>query len=394
MVRPTIGEAVKILAIALNSLRRLTRTRANLFFVFALPLLLIIVLGLTVGTDTPRIGVYAGVQHTPAVQALIDELEGVEGAEFVVFDGLDEATDQLDREDIVALVRVPDDYDESLGSGGVAELTYSAIPGSGGIEVQGFVQSAVAAQSATIRATRLVAAETDISDHEAAALVVATVEAQPAVSVRTVDADGDPFVEADAVGFVAAQELVLFVFLMSMVLAGALIQSKRLGVTRRMMATAATTTEVVAGEGLGRYLVAVVQSAVIIGFTALLFGLDWGSWPATLAIVASFCLVATAAALLIGAVVRNESQSQAVGMSVGLAFAALGGCMVPFEVFPDGLRTLAHITPHAWAVDAFTEVIQRGGGIGQIGLELAVLVTYGLVVLAASVFMLRRSIVV
>jgi len=384
---------VKVLAIALNSLRRLTRTRANLFFVFALPLLLILVLGLTIGTATPRIGVYVEGQHTPAVQALIDELERIEGADVVTFEGLSEATDQLEREDIEALVTVPADYDEALGSGGKAELSYSVIPGSGGFEVQGFVQSAVAALNADARATRLVVAETGIPEQEAAALVAATAEAQPSVSVRTVDADGDAFIEADTVGFVAAQELVLFVFVMSLVLAGALIQSKRLGVTRRMMATAATTGEVVAGEALGRYLVAVVQSAVIVAFTALLFGLDWGSWPATLVIVASFCLVATAGALLIGSIVRNESQSQAVGMSLGLALAALGGCMVPFEVFPDGLRTLAHITPHAWAVDAFTEVVQRGGGLADIGTELAVLVVYGLVVLVAATFMLRRSIV-
>lgn len=384
---------MKVLAIALNSLRRLTRTRSNLFFVFALPMLLILVLGLTVGTATPRIGVYVEGAKTPAVEALVDEMRDVEGADVVVFDGLSEATDELEREDIEALVTVPDDYDEALESGGVAELSYRVIPGSGGFEVQGFVQSAVASQSATLRATRLVVAETGVSETDATALVAGAADAQPAIGVRTIDTDGDSFVESDAVGFVAAQELVLFVFLMSMVLAGALIQSKRLGVTRRMMSTAAMTAEIVAGEALGRYLVAVVQSAVIVGFTALLFGLDWGSWPATLAIVAAFCLVATAAALLVGSLVRNESQSQAVGMSVGLALAALGGCMVPFEVFPDGLRTLAHITPHAWAVDAFTEVVQRGGGLGQIGTELGVLVAYGLVLLAAATVMLRRSIV-
>jgi len=384
---------VKVLAIALNSLRRLTRVRANLFFVFALPMLLILVLGLTVGTATPRIGVYVEGRQTPMVHAMIDELEGVEGADVEVFDELSEATGQLEREDIGGLVTISSDYEEALGSGGVAELSYRVIPGSGGLEIQSFVESAVAAQGATVRATRLVVAEAGVSEGQAAALVAATAEGQRAVAVRTLDADGEAFVKADAVGFVAAQELVLFVFLMSMVLAGALIQSKRLGVTRRMMATAATTGEVVAGEALGRYLVAVVQSGVIVAFSSLLFGLDWGSWPATLAIVASFCLVATAGALLIGSLVQNESQSQAVGLSVGLALAALGGCMVPFEVFPDGLRTFAHITPHAWAVDAFTEVVQRGGGLGQIGMELAVLVTYGLVVLTAATFMLRRSIV-
>ena len=122
---------MKVLAIAANSLRRVVRTRANLFFVFALPMLLILVLGLTVGTDTPRIGVYTEAERTPTVQALIDELERVEGADVVLFGGLDEATDQLEREDIEALVTVPEDYEQALASGGEAELTYAAIPGSG-----------------------------------------------------------------------------------------------------------------------------------------------------------------------------------------------------------------------------------------------------------------------
>jgi ABC-2 type transport system permease protein len=66
---------------------------------------------------------------------------------------------------------------------------------------------------------------------------------------------------------------------------------------------------------------------------------------------------------------------------------------VPFEVFPGWLRSVAHITPHAWAVDAFTEVIQRGGGVGQIGLELTVLVVFGLSLLVAASMSLRRAIV-
>lgn len=209
----------------------------------------------------------------------------------------------------------------------------------------------------------------------------------------TVDTDGDAYVDADTVGFVAAQELILFMFLMSMVAASALIQSRQLGVTQRMLATPATAAHVVAGEGLGRFAVAVIQGAFIIGATALLFGLDWGSWPATAAIVVSFALVATAAALFVGALVTNESQSSAIGISLGLALAALGGCMVPFEIFPSWLRSVAHITPHAWAVDAFTEVVQRGGGLGQIGVELAVLALFGLSLLAAASVTLRRAIV-
>lgn len=379
--------------IAANNLRRLVRERSNLFFVFALPLLLIVVLGLTVADDEPRIGVHVEGQTTAAAQDLIDGLEQLDGTVVAMADDLGDAVDDLEREDLTALVIVPAGYEQALAAGTVAELEYRVIPGSGGFEVQSLVRSVVADQNATIRASRLVSDRAGLSASEAGEVVGAVDDSLTRVGVTTVDADGDAYVDGDAIGFVAAQELILFVFLMGMIAASALIEARRLGVTRRMLATPATASQIVAGEALGRYFVALLQSAVIVGATAVLFGLDWGSWPATVAIVASFALVATAAALLVGALVDNDSQSSAVGLSLGLALAALGGCMVPFEIFPDWLRTVAHITPHAWAVDAFTEVIQRGGNLGQIGVELGVLTLYGAALLTGGSYALRRSIV-
>ena len=382
-----------VLVIAANNLRRLFRERANLFFVFVLPLMLILVLGVTVGGDEPRIGVHVEGDTSPLAQELIDGLERLDGVGVELFDEFGAATEELEREDITALVVVPVDYDDIIASGGATEIEYRVIPTSGGFEMQSLVGSVIADQNAAIRASRLVSEQTGLPPTEASERVSAVAEDLATVDVVTVDPDGDGYVDADAVGFIAAQELILFMFVMGMVAASALIRSRQLGVTQRMLATPATAAQVVAGEGLGRFAIAVIQGAFIIGATALLFGLDWGSWPATAAIVVLFALVATAAALLVGALVNNESQSSAIGISLGLALAALGGCMVPFEVFPDWLRSVAHITPHAWAVDAFTEVVQRGGGLGQIGVELAVLALFGLSLLAAASVALRRAIV-
>jgi len=382
-----------VLTIAANNLRRLLRDRGNLFFVFALPLMLILVLGLTVGSTEPRIGVHVEDGRAVGPQELIDELERREGIDVVVFDDLVAATDDLRREDITALVVVPAGYQQAIESGDQAALEYRVIPTGEGFEVQSLVQSVVAEHSTTLRASRLLSEEAALAPDEATERVAAVAASQTRIEVTTVDADGESYVDADTVGFVAAQELILFVFLIGIIAASALIETRQLGVTRRMLATPASTSQIVAGEAMGRYAVSVVQGAFIVGATALLFGLDWGSWPATAAIVASFALVATAAALLVGAVVDNKSQSTALGLSLGLASAALGGCMVPFEVFPGWLETAAHITPHAWAVDAFTEVIQRDGGIGQVGTELLVLVLYGVVLLIGASLALRRAIV-
>jgi ABC-2 type transport system permease protein len=385
---------VSVLFIAANNLRRLVRDRGNLFFVFVLPVVLILVLGVTVGgRDDPRIGVHVEGQLTAEAQLLIESLEKVDGVGIERFDDLGSATDELEREDISALVVVPDGYDDTITSGGTAEIEYRVIPTSSGFEIQSLVRSVVAGQNAVIRAGRVVSEQTGLPPAEASETVAALAEDIAEVEVVTVDADGDAYVKSNAVGFVAAQQLILFVFLMSIVAASALIESRQLGVTQRMMATPATTAQIIAGEGLGRFGVAVVQGAAIVIATALLFGLDWGSWPATAAIIVSFALVATATAMFVGALVTNENQSLSIGLALGLALAALGGCMAPFEVFPGWLRSVAHITPHAWAVDAFTEVIQRGGGIGQIGLELAVLVLSGFLLLVAASISLRRVIV-
>ena len=44
-----------------------------------------------------------------------------------------------------------------------------------------------------------------------------------------------------------------------------------------------------------------------------------------------------------------------VGVIVGLGVAALGGCMVPIEFFSDTMTKIAHLTPHAWALDVLAE---------------------------------------
>lgn len=383
-----------VLAIAANNLRRLARTRTNLFFIFALPLMLILVLGLTVGSDELRIGISVEGAESIEVEELITSIEDLDGATVIRFDDRSDAVAELEREDITALVVFPEGFTDALVSGETVGLEYLAIPSSGGREMQSIVESAVANRNVRIRASRLVGEETGLAPADAAEQVSSVAANLDPVEVEAVDPDGNGYVDADAVGFVAAQELVLFVFLIGMVAASALIQERRLGVTRRMLATNATTGQIVAGQALGRYAIAMLQAGFIVGSTALMFGLDWGSWPATAAVIASFSLVATAAAMFVGALVTNESQTGAVGMSLGLALAALGGCMVPFEIFPDWLRTVAHVTPHAWAVDAFTEVIQRGGGLGQIGTELAVLVGFGIALLAAASVALRRAIIV
>lgn len=67
--------------------------------------------------------------------------------------------------------------------------------------------------------------------------------------------------------------------------------------------------------------------------------------------------------------------------------------MVPLEVFPPLMKKVALITPHAWAMQGFTELIRRNAGFFDVLPELGVLLGFAVVLLVAASWSLRRSIV-
>jgi ABC-2 type transport system permease protein len=190
----------------------------------------------------------------------------------------------------------------------------------------------------------------------------------------------------------ASSELLLFVFLTAMTSSVALIETRRLGVARRMLATPTPAGAVVAGEALGRLLVAVFQGLVIMVGSALLFGVNWGQPVAAVTLMVSFGLVAAGAGMLMAAVLRTGQQAIAVGLLVSLGFGALGGTMMPLDFFSPALRAAAHLTPHAWAVDGFATLVRYHGTLASILPQLGVLLGAAAVLLALASWRLRRSI--
>jgi ABC-2 type transport system permease protein len=181
-------------------------------------------------------------------------------------------------------------------------------------------------------------------------------------------------------------------FVTSMTAATAVIETRRLGVSRRMLSTPTRVSSIVAGEALGRVAIAVVQGAVIMAGSALIFQVSWGNTLGAVALMVLFATVAGAAGLLLGALSRNEQQAIGAGLLVGLGLSALGGAMMPLDLFSPTMLVVAHLTPHAWAVDGFAVLVRHDGSILDIARQLGVLVAYAAVLFALGSWALRRRI--
>jgi ABC-2 type transport system permease protein len=159
-----------------------------------------------------------------------------------------------------------------------------------------------------------------------------------------------------------------------------------------MLSTPTSVRTILAGQVLGRLAVALLQALIIIVGTVLFFGVDWGPPLATAFVVCAFALVGTGAAVLLGSMVSSEQLAGPIALLIGMAAAALGGSMAPLEVFPDTARQIAHVTPHAWANDAFSELLRHGGGVASVLPEIGVLLAFAAVALGLATWRLRRTI--
>jgi ABC-2 type transport system permease protein len=138
---------VKALWIALANLRRMFRTRANIFFAFVFPMLLILVLGATFGgSSTPRLGVVSA-RSGPLGAALVRQLQRTPQVKVVSVADPASLLTEVERGNVAAGIVIPPDYDRAVRTGHTAAVRYLARPDQSSQQLGETVRGAVAEQA-------------------------------------------------------------------------------------------------------------------------------------------------------------------------------------------------------------------------------------------------------
>ena len=382
---------MKELVIAGFNLRRLFRYRPNFFFLIIFPMLIILLLGATFGSGfNPAIGIAA--EDTGALgEELVAALEAEKGLKVRRFDNEDDLADGVNRGRVEAGLVVPAGYDSMVRSGDTVILKFFSRPGSFGAQLGATVAAVVSEQSVLVRAGRYVEDEGYASQDEALERAEALSRIIPAVNVRVTRAGEALFPEElGRFDMGATSQLLLFVFLTSLTGSVALIETRQLGLSRRMLSTPTPMRTILMGEALGRIAVALLQGVIIMVGSGLLFGVNWGNPVGAGLVLVFFSFVGAGAGMVVGSVFSTEQQAIPIALLAGLGLAAIGGSMVPLEIFPDTMRTIAHFTPHAWGNDAFAELVRRNGSVVDILPDLGILAAFAAVLFIVATWRLRK----
>jgi len=176
------------------------------------------------------------------------------------------------------------------------------------------------------------------------------------------------------------------VFFISQTLATSLLEEKKVGTFRRLLVAPMSRAALLLGKLTPFLIVNLVQIVLMFAvgvFIMPLVGapkLELGPHPEALILISlAASLAATGLGLLIAALAKTAEQIGGIGSLLVVTMAALGGVMVPRYIMPDFMQTIGLISPHAWALTAYQDVLVRGYDVARILPEVAALMGFAVV---------------
>lgn len=191
---------------------------------------------------------------------------------------------------------------------------------------------------------------------------------------------------------------VMFAFALLVVVGWLFVSERRRGTLKRLRAAPVTRSQLLIGKFLPCLAVAVLQGVFLLVAGKFVFGMRWGpdSWSLArqilwlLPVVLTTAFAAMGLSLFVAAAVRTEMQVAIYGSVLVMALGLAGGCLWPREQMPERAKEISLITPHAWALDAYKQLlISTDPNTTMVVTSCLVLLAFGAVFLALSWATLR-----
>ncbi|MCB8985609.1 MAG: ABC transporter permease [Ardenticatenaceae bacterium] len=197
---------------------------------------------------------------------------------------------------------------------------------------------------------------------------------QPETALTNANADA-----FDQAAHQSAGQLITWVFIPLLGTSALMAFERRYGTLRRLLVTPTGQSTYLLGTVTGQFATAVVQMALLIGFSILVLHVSWGQSPAGLVMVLlTFALASVALGVMLGTFVKTEGQASNLSIMLGMSMALLGGCWFPIELFPPAVQTAVHVLPTTWAMQGLSDLVLRGADVAQILPETAVLTAFAI----------------
>lgn len=380
----------KIITIAFKDLLIVTRDRSGFILMLVAPLALTLVVafafgglgGGTGGTGLADIPVaIVNLDEGQFSQILIrvfesDDLSGL--VEPVMLDDPDRARQSVDDDQLAAAVIIPPDFSTSLNlhpskgeqSNPVIEVYANPTRPIGSGVIRSIVDTILANFSMGIAGIEVtidhLIASGRVTPSQAAEIGerIAAQTSAPSTqqNLITVNSriEGSESTGFDFLNYMAPSMAILYLTF-TMANAGRSILAERdAGTLPRMLISPSHQSVILGGKMLGVYLTGLVQMAIVLIAGAFLFNISWGNPLAVILLTLALVAASSSWGVAIAAFARTPGQAGSTAMAINLIFAALAGNFIARNTYPMWLQKLGFITPNAWGIEGYWNLIYGG----------------------------------
>jgi ABC-2 type transport system permease protein len=182
-------------------------------------------------------------------------------------------------------------------------------------------------------------------------------------------------------------------FLIFLLTCVSFLRERTLGTMERLAASPMTRGEIVVGYMMGFGLFALVQSAIIVLFTAFVLQVHYAGnllWVFVITLI--LALGAVNLGIFLSSFARSELQAVQFIPLVIVPQGLLSGLLWPVKDMPGWLQAVSGILPLTYANRALTDIMIRGKGLADTSGELGVLIVFAALMVALAALTLRREV--
>lgn len=396
---------ISILDIALKDLLQLSRDFKTFMFLLLMPILFTLLFGYAFGgfgggDSDSRLPVGYLSQDDHWVTGTLHNL--LSGSDVIrldenIFYSASDLEKLVSDGDLAAVIIVPQGYGSAVLKGKSARLVVITDPGTSAWNtIEAELLSIASRLDGAVR-TATVIEETGIEEIDFDYAFERTLSAweEPPIAIQetTSPALQDASNGNRALAHTAPGMMLQFAIAGLLTAAQVIVAERKSRTLQRLLTTSARRNHILMGHYLAILFMIAIQFFILIVFAQLALKVDYLRVPdGTAFVAASAALCIAALGLLIGVFAKTEEQAITFSLIPMFVFAGLGGAWVPLEVTGPVFQAIGHLTPIAWAMDGFENIVARGLGVQSVLLPTAALLGYAALFLLLAVWRFRKTV--
>jgi ABC-2 type transport system permease protein len=406
---------MRIIAIVLKDLKQIVQDKRSLMILIAMPVVFTLFMGFAYGksqadpnADTRLALAWVDLDNGAALGQNLESL--LSNSDIVRIEAMDEpsAMGLIQKGKIAGVLLLPAGFSQSTLKGGTGQLTLVVDPASpnGQTLYQAVRQPVTRLMSSVeiatldvegITAQRQLTPTESSSEFDAAfqaALAqwqqtdnAARLQTEMAVATTAIDPfGGNPYNQA------SPGILVMFAVFGLVTSAQIVLQERKGGTLTRMLTTSLSPSAAMAGHFLAMFILTLLQQVLLVAFGQLLLGVNYLREPlGVLAVIVALSLAIAGIGLFIGVMAKEEQQVSLYSLIIMFALSALGGAWFSLDGAGKAFATIGHLTPTAWAMTGFQNILIRGLDVFSILLPAGILLAYAFVFYLLASWRLKKT---